>query len=135
MEPEQLNTPSEIITFAEGLPAFEMVKEFRLVSNEEEAPFIWLQAAHTPNLSFITIDPFLVYPEYRPDISDNDVKLLQIEDEEDALILSIVNIHKDNKQGITANLVSPIVINWKKHLGKQVILQNHLNYSVKYRID
>lgn len=121
--------------FPDGLPAFEAIKAFTLIANEEEEPFLWLQATDRPALAFVCIDPFLVYPEYRPDICDDDVNALEITTEEEAFLLSIVNIHNPNGQGVTANLVSPVVINWEKGIGKQVILQNHRNFSVKYRID
>jgi len=124
-----------LIQFPEGIPAFETTKEFILIVNEEEAPFLWLQAKNNPELAFITIDPFLVNSDYRPDISENDVHLLDITNEEEVFLLSIVNIHNSGQLGITTNLVSPIVINKRARLGKQVILQNHLDYSVKYRID
>ncbi len=120
------------IQFPEGLPAFEQVKDFVLISNEEEQPFLWLQAVDTPNLAFITIDPFMICPEYKPDICDDDTKFLELESPEDALVLSIVNLHNSDGTGVTANLVGPIVINVKKRIGKQVILQNHLKYSVRY---
>ena len=123
------------IHFLEGVPAFEKIKEFSIVSNEEEAPFIWLRASCSSQLAFIMIDPFLIFSEYRPEISDEDVKLLEIESEEDVFIFSIVNICGDGSKKITTNLVSPVIINWKKQLGKQVILKNHLKYSVQYRID
>ena len=123
------------IFFPEGIPAFESVSEFTLVANEEEAPFLWLQAALMPNLAFITIDPFLIYPDYRPDICDEDVQILQLSSEEEAFVLSVVTIHNTPPITITTNLVSPIIINWKKSLGKQVILKNHIDYSVKHRID
>ena len=126
--------PQRQIHFPQGLPAFEQVKDFMIITNEEEAPFLWLQAANIPNLAFITIDPFLVMPSYRPDICDADVEALEIENPEDTFILGIVTIHKE-PNGITCNLVSPVVINWKKQLGKQVILNNHKDYAVQYRID
>jgi len=123
------------IYFPEGLPAFETVKDFVIIAHEEEAPFLWLQAQSIPSLAFVTIDPFLIYQDYRPDICDEDVNILNINNEDDAFLLSIVNIHHNPQHGITTNLVSPIVINWKQRLGKQVILQNHLLYTVKHRID
>lgn len=122
------------VHFPYGLPAFEQIKDFTLLTNEEEAPFLWLQATGIPNLAFITIDPFLVFPEYRPDISDSDVRALQIENPDDAFILNIVTIHNQSNK-ITCNMVSPLIINWKKQKGKQVILNNHRNYTVHYRID
>ncbi|SCA62592.1 Flagellar assembly factor FliW [Chlamydiales bacterium SCGC AG-110-M15] len=123
------------IHFPEGLPGFESIKDFVLLTNEEEAPFLWLQSTTIPNLAFISVDPFLVMSDYRPDIGDEDVEFLEIEKEEDVLILSIVNISNDPNEGTTANLVGPIVINWKTKRGKQVILQNHQEFSVKFRID
>lgn len=125
---------SKAIHFPDGLPAFERVKNFVVVGNEEEAPFLWLQSTDNPNLAFIIIDPFLIHPEYRPDISDEDVKFLEIDDPTDAFVLAIVNIRNGNDQEVTANLISPIVINWKKRLAKQVILRNHLDYSVRHII-
>lgn len=122
------------ISFPEGIPAFESATEFILITNEEEAPFLWLQAASTSNFAFITIDPFLVFPEYRPDIAEEDVKILELNSEEEAFVLCIVTIHNQS-HAITTNLVSPIIINWKKRLGKQVILRNHLDYSVRHLIE
>ena len=126
---------SKSIHFPEGLPGFDHVKDFMVVSNEEEAPFLWLQASSIPNLAFITIDPFLICPDYRPDICDEDVDTLKITTEDDVIILSIVNIKNSNEEGVTANLVGPVVINWKEKVGKQVILQNHLQYNVRHVIE
>jgi flagellar assembly factor FliW len=122
------------ILFPEGLPAFEEVREFVLISNEEEQPFLWLQAADSPNLAFIAVDPFLINPDYKPDICDDDVNYLHLSNPREAMVLSIVNIHNSDENGITANLVGPIIINVNQRIGKQVILQNHLNYSVRYPI-
>ena len=135
LTPESFLLQRKTISFPKGLPAFEDIQKFVLISNEEEAPFVWLQAIEKENLAFITIDPFLIYTQYLPDISEEDVNILEIESEKDVFVLSIVNLKNNETQGITANLVSPIVINWKKRLGKQVILQNHMLYSVRHRID
>ena len=107
-----------------------MAREFVLIWNEEEAPFLWLQSIDVPNLAFVVIDPFLVSEGYLPDVPEEDVALLEIEKEEDAFVLSIVNIKNNKELEITANLLSPIVINWKKQVGKQVILSNHHLYSL-----
>lgn len=135
LEKEQKQNDVKAIHFPEGLPGFERVHDFVLINNEEEAPFLWLQSTNIPNLAFIAVDPFLVLPNYRPDIGDADVAFLDIEKEEDVLMLSIVNISSDPNEGTTANLVGPIIINWENKRGKQVILQNHQEFSVKYRID
>ena len=137
LKPLNYSSRSEItsaILFPEGLPAFEKQRHFVLISNEEEAPFLWLQSQSNQNLSFITIDPFLIHTNYRPDVSEEDIKYLKIDKQEDVAVISIVNIRNNNEMGVTANLLSPILINWKERLGKQVILQNHQKYSVRYPI-
>jgi flagellar assembly factor FliW len=130
---ERLLQNTKTIQFPDGLPAFEHVREFVLIANEGEEPFLWLQAVSAPNLAFIVIDPFLVHQQYAPDICDEDVDTLGLESPEDAFVLSIVNLQSE--EGVTCNLVGPIVINVKQQIGKQVILQNHLKYSVRYAIE
>jgi len=125
---------TKTIFFPEGLPAFETQKEFVLIQNEEEAPFLWLQSKNNSKLAFITIDPFVIHKNYLPDIPEEDVKFLKITDQDDVLILSIVNIRNNQNLDITANILSPVIINWKERIGKQVILKNHQQYSVKYPI-
>jgi flagellar assembly factor FliW len=132
-EPPQVRHEKNI-HFPEGLPAFETVHDFLLIWKEEEAPFLWLQAEDQPQLAFITIDPFLVCPDYTPDVSDEDVDFLKIENQEDAVILSIVNVRNNPDFLITANLLSPLIINWKEKIGKQVILRNNQKYSVRFEI-
>lgn len=124
----------KIIHFPEGLPAFEDIHDFVLINNKEEEPFLWLQSVNLPELAFITIDPFLICPNYSPDIADEDLGSLEIQQQEDVFVLSIVNMKHYQEQVITANLVGLIVINWKKKLGKQVIIQNHQDYAVKHAI-
>lgn len=126
---------SKSVHFPEGLPAFEEVKDFLLLAKEEEAPFMWLQALNVPNLAFIVADPFVLHPSYRPDLLEEDCSQLKIEKPEEAFLLVIINLHTQEEEGTTANMVGPIVINWKEQTGKQVILRNHLDYSVRHRID
>ena len=122
------------IFFPYGLPAFEKMTNFILIWNENEAPFLWLQSTQDSNLSFITVDPFLVTDNYIPEIAEEDVKLLNIKNEKDVFLLSIINIKNNHQLDITANLLSPIVINWQKQTAKQVILKNHNLYSIKHSI-
>lgn len=134
-EDKKLLQHSKSITFPDGVPAFESVREFVLIANEDEAPFLWLQAVTQPNLAFVVIDPFLICPDYTPDVCDDDIETLNLQDANDAYVLSIVNIKNSDGNGVTANLVGPIVINLKERIAKQVILKNHLEYSVRFRID
>lgn len=125
----------KVVYFPEGLPAFEHIKNFLLIVKDEDLPFLWLQAVDVPRLAFVVIDPFILYPDYLPEVVDEELDSLEIKSPEDALIVSIVNMKQIDKGGVTANLVGPIIINWKNKKAKQVILKNHMDYSVKYKID
>ena len=111
----------ELIDFPEGLPGFENVKKYALIGHDAGgSPFFWLQSADNPELCFVVTDPFLVYDNYGVDVSDDDVKFLQITDANKVITLAITVIPEDVKK-TRVNLKAPILINTGKKLGKQVI--------------
>ena len=123
----------KIIDFPEGLLGFEKEKEFIIINNEDqESPFQWLQSIKNPDLTFVIINPFFVYPNYDIVIPKTAQEKLKIEDEKDVIIYSIVVVPEDIEK-ITANLIGPIIINIKKMLGKQVILDDD-RYSTRHYI-
>ena len=113
-----------------GLLGFEQIKDYVLLANPTEAPFAWLQVEDNVSLAFIVVDPFLVTPDYKPDIPQPDVEYLDLKEASDALLLNIVTIH--GSQRATLNLKGPIVINRHTHIGKQVIIANASDYSVQH---
>jgi len=113
-----------------GLLGFEQIKKFVLVSNPGEAPFKWLQASGDASLAFVVLSPFVAAPDYAPEIPDEDVRSLGLEDPEDALLLTIVTVRKGGRS--TINLKGPIVINRYSLIGKQVVLSNASEYSVQH---
>ncbi len=123
----------KIIHFPEGILGFEGEKEFVIINNEdEESPFGWLQSIGNPELAFVIINPFFVYPNYDIVVPEAAQKKLEIQDKEDLSIYSIVVVPKDIEK-MTANLLGPIIINAKKLIGKQVILDDD-RYSTKHYI-
>lgn len=123
----------KIITFPEGLPGFEGEKQFIIINNEdEENPFQWLQSVSNPELAFVIINPFLVFSDYDINIPRIVQDKLNIEDEKDIAVYSIVVVPKDLKK-MTANLLGPIIINVNERLGKQVILDDS-RYTTKHYI-
>jgi flagellar assembly factor FliW len=81
-------------------------------------------------LAFVVIDPFIALADYQPDIPQVDVDFLKLKSADDALLLSVVTIHND--QRATVNLKGPIVVNRHTHVGKQVIIANAAAYSVTH---
>jgi flagellar assembly factor FliW len=113
-----------------GLLGFEQIKDYVLVSNPGEEPFVWLQVEANPVLAFVVVDPFVVLPEYSPDIPQIDVEFLGLKASSDALLLGIVTIHEDGRA--TMNLKGPVVINRHTHIGRQVIIMNAAAYSIQH---
>jgi flagellar assembly factor FliW len=113
-----------------GLLGFEQIKDYALLADPAEKPFAWLRVADNTSLAFVVIDPFLVMPDYAPDIPEADVEFLDLKESDDALLLNVVTIHGPNRA--TVNLKGPIVINRHTHTGKQVIIANANDYSVQH---
>jgi len=113
-----------------GLLGFEQIKEYVMLASPDEAPFAWLQVQDNVSLAFVVVNPFLVAPDYQPDIPEPDVEFLGLREAGDALLLNIVTVH--GPQRATINLKGPIVINRHTHIGKQVILANAADYSVDH---
>lgn len=123
----------KIINFPEGLLGFEEEKQFVIINTEdEENPFQWLQSVTNPNLAFVIINPFFVYPNYDIVIPKIAQKKLKIKNQKDISIYSIVVV-PENMEKMTANLLGPIIININEKLGKQVILDDN-RYSTKHYI-
>ncbi len=124
--------PETIFNFPQGIPAFESTKEYVFLTNENVRPFMFMQALNTSNLSFVCIDSFLICQNYEVQIPESVVEFIKLEQPEDALILSFVTV-KPKIEDITANLMSPVVINIKNLMGQQIIPEES-RYPVRYRI-
>lgn len=111
----------KIITFPQGIPGFENVGRYTLISHDKTYPISWLQAVDVPYISLPVIDPFTILPEYAFDVSDNDVADLALNAKSDLYILSVVVIPENIKK-MTVNLSAPILINIRTNLGKQIII-------------
>lgn len=120
-------------TFEEGLPGFESMRRFALVSNpEEDSPFCWLQSVEDPELAFVMINPLYFRSDYSVEIDDATVKSLQIERKEDVALYSIVVVPEDVSK-ISANLKAPLLLNTRNRKGRQVILDTN-EYHVRHYI-
>lgn len=123
----------EIITFTQGPPAFEKYTKFFIVEPEEkDYPFKLLQSAEEESLGFILTDPFLFKPDYDFELNEETLQELQIEDASEIAVYVILVI-PDKVEDISANMVAPVIINAKKRLARQVILEKE-EYQTRCRI-
>lgn len=121
---------SRIITMRGGLLGFDHLKQYVLLTQNEKIPFWWFQSINDGATAFVVINSFMVNAGYEPIIADNDVRLLEISSPEDVLLLSVVTISAGPVK-ITANLRAPIVVNVKRRLAKQIVLQDQ-DYPIQY---
>jgi flagellar assembly factor FliW len=109
----------ELITFPKGIPGFEACRRFVLMAPESNAGLQCLQAVEGPPASFLVLDPRVVLPAYRCELSDADRDRLQASADVALLWLVLVSVEADGT--IVANLRAPVVINPARMLGAQVI--------------
>ncbi len=127
---EQVANERIIVQLPYGLLGFEKIKRYVLVANRSEDPFMWLQMLEGDNKAFLIVSPFLVMPDYQPDIPAADVDFLNLTDPTDALVFNICTLR--GKIRPTINLKGPLVINRHTLIGKQVIPQNAEQYSLAH---
>ena len=121
----------KILEFPKGLMGFEEFKRYVLRPSEYE-PFLWLQSIDKKNLAFLLVDPFLIYSEYEADIDDDELKIIDIKNAEDIIIMTIVTVPHDGSP-VTANFLGPIVINKQNNKCVQVILNDN-RWTTKFNI-
>ncbi len=130
-EAEPLEVKGEnILHLPLGLLGFEQHKRYVLLTREEETPFVWLQMLEAPHQSFLLVPPAVVVPDYRPELSRDDVAFLDLQSAEDALVFNIVTLRKGAEP--TVNLKGPVVINRQTLVGKQVIPRNAGGYALQH---
>jgi len=129
-EKGQLGGDQCLIQMPLGLLGFEQFKCYSLHSDPAEEPFLWLEVTGNSKLAFLAVSPFVVLPNYCPEVSDEDVKFLGLESRDDALIFNVVTVR--GPQQATINLKGPIVLNRRTFLAKQVIPVNASEFSVAH---
>jgi len=120
----RLTVPADqIITFASGLPGFPEARRFALINNQLKPPFYCLQCVENPALAFVVADPTALVPEYRPKNGTTTLKELQASSPEDLRALVTLTIPSGQPREMTANLMSPFLINPVQGVGKQVVIE------------
>lgn len=130
-DPQSAASPTEcVVEMPLGLLGFEGCKRFTLFGHPEEEPFLRLQAAGEAKPTFLVISPFVVLPSYQPDVAEEDLRFLGLQDPNDSLLFNIVTVR--GPQNATINLKGPILLNRRTLVAKQVIPLNAAELSVAH---
>ncbi len=122
----------KIINFPYGIIGFEDKTKYVIIDFLTNSPLKWLQSAEEPSLAFVVCDPWYFFKDYQPKVKNEDIKELRVEEKDELVILSVVSVPTDISK-TSLNLLSPIIINSTKLLGKQIILYNSM-YNTKHFI-
>lgn len=123
---------SKIISFADGIPAFEDEKEYYLLPLQEGSPFFYLKSTNS-DLCLLMADPFTFFPDYQIDFPDALLDNLGAGASTSGLmVFCILTIGKEFKE-TTANLLAPIIINAESRKGMQFIPQK-TEYRARHRL-
>lgn len=116
--------PESVFEFPNGLPGFEDRRRFLPVQNPATAPILFLQSLEDPSLCFTTLPIWVVDPEYRLHITEQDLEFLEVPPERqprigtEVLCLAVLSIRKT---GTTANLLAPVVVNLENYKAVQAV--------------
>lgn len=123
-------SPDEVISFPNGIYAFEDDHRFVLISpcGENKYP-MWLQSLDNENLCFIVFDPRDFAADYSVTPDSEALEALGAENgfAPDYLVIAVI---PDEYVNTTVNMKSPIVVNSEKRTAVQIIAQE--SYPIKY---
>ncbi len=123
----------KVIHFADGIPAFEDEHEFVIIPHDEESPYVFLQSLTTPELAFLMTMPFVFFPDYEFEIDDENQAKLELTNQDDMLIYTLITVNGGKVQDMTANLMAPVVINTANMQACQIVLDRS-SYNTKHRL-
>jgi flagellar assembly factor FliW len=126
----KLKSRDAIIRFEEGLIGFSECKDFVLLETENLAPFRLLQSVDVPEVGFLVLEPTVLVSNYYEHVPLRDWESLGVGGKTGPLAFVIVVIGT-SPESSTGNFQAPLLVNYEKMIGKQVILTD-ANFSVRY---
>jgi flagellar assembly factor FliW len=121
---------SEIIRVPLGILGLAESKRFCLVDPGDDTLILWLQSIDQPEIAIPVLEPKIFKPDYAVRLSAAELRELELENINQSAVFSILTIGEDATQ-MTGNLRAPLVINLKKQIGRQVVLQEN-EYSLRH---
>jgi flagellar assembly factor FliW len=130
-QPTQLKLKNKdaIIHFDEGLIGFSEFKDFVLMENDNLAPFRLLQAVEAPEVGFLVLEATTLVNNYHELVPAREWESLGVDGQTKPLAFVIVVIGSSPTSS-TGNFQAPLLVNYEKMVGKQVILTDS-EFSVR----
>jgi flagellar assembly factor FliW len=120
---------SEVITFPWGLPGFESLRRFLVLSVPGQEGYVWLQSLDDTAVALPLCDPWSLFDDYEATLPAYARQSLAIAAPDDFCILCVCVVTRGAAE-MTINLLAPLVINLKTRTARQITLENQ-RYSVR----
>jgi flagellar assembly factor FliW len=121
--------PADVLLFPDGVPGYEGAREFVLLDVPDQAPLKVLHAVNGSDPCFLVVDPTIVLPEYRCELTAADRLRLGAREDSPLVWLAIVMVGQDGE--VAVNLRAPIVINPARMTARQV-MPNSCLYPLRH---
>lgn len=122
--------PDDIVTFTQPILGFQEYRRFILLPGPEGSHLKWLQSTESGDLAFILMDPCAVIQNYTVEVRPDELLELAADTLEDLELYTLVVVPEDPSQ-VRTNLKAPILLNPKRRLGKQTILEQS-DYPIQF---
>ncbi|MBE6748296.1 MAG: flagellar assembly protein FliW [Ruminococcaceae bacterium] len=120
---------SKVIIFKQPIFGFEDYTRYTMIFDEEIGEqIVWLQSLEEPGLCFLLFNPSQFEAFYKPEITEENEKLLGSGEYACWTVLSL----KEDFEASTVNLKSPVIINSTTGVAAQIILEQ--DYPVRHPI-
>jgi flagellar assembly factor FliW len=123
-----------ILHFADGIPGFPELTRFVLSDIADQGVFQELRSLDDPAFTMIVCVPWLFFPDYAPELTEDEQEELQIFDPEQAILFCPVTVDLEDGGKIFVNLLGPFIVNATTLRGRQLVLTNS-SYPVQAELD
>ena len=121
----------QIFTMPQGLYGFDECRKFALVTRQEDDVTLkWFQSVEAVVPCFVVFDPYEIIDGYHPVMEAADLRALNLK-KDDRLEYLVIAVVPEDISKITVNLKSPLVLNRRTGIARQVILANQ-DYPIKF---
>jgi flagellar assembly factor FliW len=122
--------PDDLLTFANGLFGLETCQHWVLLADAQNDALGWLQSTSRPDVAVAVVSPRRFLHDYQVRVSRSELTPLALDDMREAKVLVVVG---KNERSITLNLKAPLVINLKKRIGRQVVVNG--DAAIQYELE
>lgn len=125
-----------ILTFEDGIIGLPAVTQFVLTEVSPGAPedaLFQLLRSLDGELSMVVTQPWVLFPDYAPDVPDSELEKIGASDESGVTLFNPVTLNAE-EGCVYVNLLGPFIVNLETLQARQVVLADS-EYPVRARVD